>query len=137
MCATHVHHRVVMRREEAADKQVTLVMTNCSRGTFPPTTSVFTAGTHTHTHNTHILSQAGHECHRLVMIATLSPLTLVQISLDLLNDIIQWVPRENLVQHIAEGGRRGEDRWRVDGGRKKRGQMESGWREEGERTDGE
>ena len=71
------------------------------------------------------------------MIATLSPLTLVQISLDLLNDIIQWVPRENLVQHIAEGGRRGEDRWRVDGGRKKRGQMESGWREEGERTDGE
>ena len=71
------------------------------------------------------------------MIATLSPLTLVQISLDLLNDIIQWVPRENLVQHIAEGGRRGEDRGRVDGGRKKRGQMESGWREEGERTDGE
>jgi len=98
-----------MRREETADKQVTLVMTNCSRGTFPPTTSVFTAGTHTHTHThthtQHTLSQAGHECHRLVMIATLSPLTLVQINLDLLNDFIQWVPRENLVQHIAGEGR--------------------------------
>ena len=63
------------------------------------------------------------------MIATLSPLTLVQISLDLLNDIIQWVPRENLVQHIAEGGRRGEDRWRVDGGRKRRGQKDGDLKE--------